>query len=708
MNGLADAITGCTTASDSLRKSQQGFDFVATHNPHHAAYERLNTSGTVSHIQARGAQSVRPEHQVAAPKVNLASITKFSSGMTSITELKAGTSILADSGKVGLGIDIGLLTVPAMKALANGIVNHRARVFIDSGAFSLFRKNLKSHQTAQQLSLMGANEAPEWKTMDFEKVLAKYEAVMDAIDEANPAEEPITPPYFVMPDIIGDQEGTADLYRKHRDWISGQIQFNPNCIVPLQVGAKTLADAYREIVGIIGVDQFVVGIPSQEEAVSNQELTEFLREIKPKRVHFLGAVAEVTLAPRIEAVNASGHIPDISADGNILRSKLYGQDVAGNNRHEKVATVLKQELDLSEVYSRYLDQRSPTMPHKDLSKAIALGAMAVEMLQKSHESRETAQQEIDEHKAKKKKKPEEGTEAEEEAEETDLKKAVSEVQGAADELLKSHVKEHTRTSASGAVSQVSAYDDKRQKAAELTQHAEKNQSKLTWNSARDARVVASDHATAAHAHVEAMKEATTNEDINHHMHAASRHFAAGDSMHSFASGQDGSGSFKHADHASDHARELSEHADNDKSPEDTAEGLNKKVSLHMLAMEQHQRAEGAHHRVANESFDKAGSKNEKQQAFTSAMADAAHHRGEALRHGKEVQRISQISIGARSKAIEASEKAYRTGKPEDHKAAADLHREAIKVNYDSEGAREEEKQAQEHDKKAEKHEAKAK
>ena len=185
-----------------------------------------------------------------------------------------------------------------------------------------------------------------------------------------------------MPDIIGDQEGTADLYRKHRDWISGQIQFNPNCIVPLQVGAKTLADAYREIVGIIGVDRFVVGIPSQEEAVSNQELIEFLREIKPPRVHFLGAVAEVTLAPRIEAVNASGHIPDISADGNILRSKLYGHDVAGNNRHEKVATVLKQELDLSEVYSRYLDQGSPTM-HKDLSKAVALGAMAAELL-KSH------------------------------------------------------------------------------------------------------------------------------------------------------------------------------------------------------------------------------------------------------------------------------------------------------------------------------------
>ena len=387
MNGLADAIARCTTASESLCKSQRGFDFATSHDPHHSAYERRNAAGTVSRIQVRGAQTIRPA-QTTMPKVDLAKITKFSSGMTSITELKAGTSVLADSSKVGLGIDIGLLSAPGMKALANGIVNHRARVFIDSGAFSLFRKNLKNHQTAQQLSLVGANEAPEWKTMDFTKVLAKYDAVMDAIDEANPAEEHIIPPYFVMPDIIGDQEGTAGLYREHRDWIRGQIQFNPNCIVPLQVGAKTLADAYREIVGTLGVDQFVVGIPSQEEAVSNQELIEFIREIKPKRVHFLGAVAEATLAPRIAAVNASGHIPDISADGNILRSKLYGQEVAGSSRREKVATVLKQEMDLSEVYDRYLNQGSPTMSKEtiDLAKAITLSGQAVDLLQKSHVS----------------------------------------------------------------------------------------------------------------------------------------------------------------------------------------------------------------------------------------------------------------------------------------------------------------------------------
>jgi len=289
----------------------------------------------------------------------------------------------------------------------------------------------------------------------------------------------------------------------------------------------------------------------------------------------------------------------------------------------------------------------------------------------------------------------------------DLSKAIALGTMASDLLQKSHVKEHTRTSASGAVSQVSAYDDKRQKAADASKTAETNQAKHNWNDPRDTRVVAADHAEAAFAHIDALKHAATNEDINHHLHAASRHLQSNHSMHDFADDQsqpkvplknqssrpaDPTGA--RATRVSNYAKEISQAANGATDAEETSEGLNKKSSLHMLAMEQHHRAEESHMKVANQHFTSDPKKRE------DAMQLAQWHRDQSEKHGKEVRRLSGISISARSTAISASEKAYRTGKPEDHKAAADLHRAAVKLNYDSEGASEGEKQAQEHDKKA--------
>ena len=71
-------------------------------------------------------------------------------------------------------------------------------------------------------------------------------------------------------------------------------------------------------------------------------------------------------------------------------------------------------------------------------------------------------------------------------------------------LRKSHIKEHTRVSASGAVSQVKAYDDRRQAAEHATGAAEKSQSKVNWDKAKSAREAGEAHIKAGHAHVEAL------------------------------------------------------------------------------------------------------------------------------------------------------------------------------------------------------------
>lgn len=288
----------------------------------------------------------------------------------------------------------------------------------------------------------------------------------------------------------------------------------------------------------------------------------------------------------------------------------------------------------------------------------------------------------------------------------DLRKAMTIGKLAVEVLQKSHVKQHSRTGKTGAVTQVSAYDDKRQNAAEATNRAERNQGKHNWNDPRDTRVIAADHSEAAFAHVEALKHAKTNDAINHHLHAASRHLQANESMHSFADSQTQpkvplrNQSSRKANPGdgrpltvSNFAKEISDHANGAADSESTSEGLNKKASLHMLAMEQHHRAQAAYMKAATQSIGN------KEQSDT-YMHYAQCHADAAMKHGKEVRRLSGISVDATNKAYSASEKANRSGKPGDHKAAAEAHHKAAKLNYDSEGAADHARKAKEHEEKA--------
>lgn len=71
--------------------------------------------------------------------------------------------------------------------------------------------------------------------------------------------------------------------------------------------------------------------------MSDTDLIEFLKEVKPDRVHFLGSAAKRTLGPRLDAVNESGVCHEITADTNMLRSKLFSGNVIGENRRQKVS-----------------------------------------------------------------------------------------------------------------------------------------------------------------------------------------------------------------------------------------------------------------------------------------------------------------------------------------------------------------------------------
>ena len=277
---------------------------------------------------------------------------RFASGMSAPKDLIAGGYAAGGSDKLGIGVDIGELSVPSVKKLAAMIVDIEARTFVDSGAFSLFKKGLKEDGV---------------EALDFNKIIGRYESLVDNIVTIDPAEKfPESPTgtlLLVMPDIVGDQAGSLELLSKHkaaiRQWTySGSVR----AIVPLQTGDRSLSKAYNVAVNSLGTEDFVVGIPANEAAVSPEELREFIRTTKPKGLHFLGAISPTKLGPKMdalaEALAETGHrLTHLSADANLLRSRLYGTQ--GDDRGATVQGVIENaDRALGSRNARY-DEAAP-------------------------------------------------------------------------------------------------------------------------------------------------------------------------------------------------------------------------------------------------------------------------------------------------------------------------------------------------------------
>jgi hypothetical protein len=267
-------------------------------------------------------------------------VIRFASGMSSLSDLDVALRTRAQYRKNGVGVDVGLLSKRAVDFLAETIVNLKTPVFVDSGAFSAFTKKLRG------------KESP---ALDFDKILEKYDSITQKIDEANPSEERDYPrPMFVMPDIVGDQDGSVSLIEEHKNWISGEILGNlSQPIIPIQKGRLSLSEVYDQIKGILGSDKFIVGVPSQEEAISRQELADFLAKSKPPKVHFLGAASARKLNPLLAIVAEKSPNTEVSADASKVRSAILGAVAKGKTREDAIIDALRAEDDPAELMEAY-------------------------------------------------------------------------------------------------------------------------------------------------------------------------------------------------------------------------------------------------------------------------------------------------------------------------------------------------------------------
>jgi len=276
-------------------------------------------------------------------------IVIYASGMSRIGDLTAGTCTWGGLRSRGIGVEVGELSENGIDELAQAVVALKVQAFIDSGAYNLFRRKLKSE----------AEGAGKVKPLDFGKVLDKYEAIQATIAYYNEpplewpepttaqefwnqheyermgfgCEEDVPSPLFVMPDVVGDQAASLALVRQYRDYITCEARWGIGTpIVPIQKGGLTFMEAYEEVLDVLGTRNFVVGVPSVESAMSLDELRQFLEEaarIGLHGLHFLGSASPKTLDPKLDVLHETGiELAHLSADANILRGSLYGQKKA--------------------------------------------------------------------------------------------------------------------------------------------------------------------------------------------------------------------------------------------------------------------------------------------------------------------------------------------------------------------------------------------
>ncbi|MBD2745698.1 hypothetical protein IC232_03215 [Microvirga sp. BT688] len=291
----------------------------------------------------------------------------FASGMSRIGDLDAGTFAWNNLRSRGIGVEAGELSSTAVEAIAEAVVIGKTQIFVDSGAFSEFKRSLRNpSQLKGIVHDLFADETEKLlascQTIDFQRVWLRYEAIKATIayylngdsgieGSATPDDPDYPRPLFVMPDVVGDQAASLALVERYRAWILEEIEQNQSRpIIPIQVGALTLTQAFDRIIEVLDGRSFIAGIPSNEKSVTPDELREFIRETRPSRLHFLGAASSKTLDPKLEIIASVGHEPEhLSADANICRSQVYGKGIDKSRFRAIVETLYRRSAEAQQA-----------------------------------------------------------------------------------------------------------------------------------------------------------------------------------------------------------------------------------------------------------------------------------------------------------------------------------------------------------------------
>ncbi len=140
------------------------------------------------------------------------------------------------------------------------------QVFCDSGAFS---EVTKSYPFEVKQAMTDA---------DWQRVLGLYRRLGAVLGDQLSV---------VAPDRVGDQEVTLERLRRYADELRAIDELGVRILIPVQRGALSQADFYRQACEIVGLEM-TPALPCKKAATSPDEAKAFVREVKPFNLHLLG------------------------------------------------------------------------------------------------------------------------------------------------------------------------------------------------------------------------------------------------------------------------------------------------------------------------------------------------------------------------------------------------------------------------------------
>src|SRR5262249_6876050 len=142
---------------------------------------------------------------------------------------------------------------------------------------------------------------------------------------------------MVAPDVLSEgpegQRLSLELLREYAPQVRAWQDAGVSMMVPVHHGALSIADGVREARRIIGPD-FVLGIPSKAKALSAEELSAALEDLKatgeaPRRIHLLGSGRGPEWEGRVQLVNRilGADLDELTSDATTLRSYAGRENV---------------------------------------------------------------------------------------------------------------------------------------------------------------------------------------------------------------------------------------------------------------------------------------------------------------------------------------------------------------------------------------------
>ncbi|MBD1389472.1 hypothetical protein IC617_08535 [Neiella sp. HB171785] len=214
--------------------------------------------------------------------------TLYRSGSSNYTDAQALVDACAP-----IGICIIDSSGPTRTLLAE-YASDGGKVFIDSGAFRVFRRHLAGHD----------------EHLDFNAVLARYAEI---VAQCTAPEQLL----LVAPDIVGDQHGSFEIFCRYLPEVQALARAGARIVLPMQVGKLDMLENYQRYLDVINFEP-VVGLPANAKSISADDALSFLRAAQPSHVHFLGCSETCLLH---QAAHVVPHT-DISSDAMTIRKHI--------------------------------------------------------------------------------------------------------------------------------------------------------------------------------------------------------------------------------------------------------------------------------------------------------------------------------------------------------------------------------------------------